>query len=143
MKVVDKFDFPSVSPGQSVYKWDEIFSAKVDRGQLGKPGPAVVLEEGKDFDKREDVKPFLSMIRNTAAKHHLLCKAVLVQVKGKPNTVYVQVAPMTDAEAAEADAKIEKQKADGKKKRLEKKANEVTTPSAPHPEPVPSPTQAA
>lgn len=129
MEVVKKFEFPASTFGQSTHDWKAILSAEVAPDQLGKPGKAVKLVEGEDFDSKPE--QFCSMIRNQAAKKHLKAKASIVRTEGKPTNIFVQVCKMTDEEAADADAKIEAQKEKGKERRLAKKAGGESTAEAP------------
>lgn len=119
METVKKFEFPASTFGQSTHDWKAILSAEVAPDQLGKPGKAVKLVEGEDFDSKPE--QFCSMIRNQAAKRHLKAKASIVRTEGKPVSIFVQVCKMNDEEAADADAKIEAQKEKGKERRLAKK----------------------
>jgi hypothetical protein len=120
MKTIKKFEFPVSSFGQSTHDWDAILAAKVARESLGKPGPAVEVVEGADF--KTDVDQFVGTIRNQAAKRHLKVKVSKVATDGKPTSLYVQVADMTDEEAAASDARIESAKERGNQRRLAKKA---------------------
>lgn len=122
MKSVKKFEFPASTFGQSTHNWDAILGAKVERDALGKPGPAVMLTQGEDFDNETEPNQFVSMIRNQAAKRHLKAKSSVVKAEGKPTAIYVQVCDMTDEEIANADARFESAKERGKQRRLEKKA---------------------
>lgn len=132
MKQIQKFEFPTTSFGESKHDWDAILGAKVAPDQLGKPGPAVELVEGKDFEGKPT--QMVSMIRNQAAKRHLKAKASIVSKgEGKPTSIYVQVCDMNDEEIANADARFENAKERGKQRRLAKKeqANTETATEAP------------
>lgn len=120
MKTVKKFEFAPSTFGQSTHDWPAILAAKVDRANLGKPGPAVELVAGIDFDNEPD--QFIGTIRNQAAKRHLKSKCSKVALEGKPVSIYVQVADMTDEEAADSDARFESAKEKGKERNAAKKA---------------------
>lgn len=122
MKVLKKVEFPTTSFGKSTHDWPAILGAKVDRAALGKPGPAVALTEGDDFTGDPD--NFVSTIRSRGAERHLKTKCAVIKEEGKPTLIYVQVADMTDEEAANADATIERQEA-ASKARVEKKRAEA------------------
>ena len=116
MKVVKKFEFAPSTFGQSTHDWDAILAAKVEPSELGKPGAAVCLVEGEDFEGKP--QQMVSMVRNQAAKRHLKAKCSIVPGKkeGDKAHIYVQVCDMTDEEAASADARFDNAKERGKQR---------------------------
>lgn len=123
MKTLKKFEFPVASSkfGESTYPWDEILDGSIRQ-----------LTQGEDFPITTKPSNFRFSIVESAKKRH---KTVQVHIgKEEPIVVTVKASPMTDEQAAEADAAIEAKKAADKASRDKKKAEKATT-SAPSVEP--------
>lgn len=113
MKTLKKFEFPTTtSAAVSKYDWDKLFD-----------GGIYQMEQGTDFTS--DPLNFTTIARNQAQVMHKNLQIHRSKAEeGKPVIVTLQATPMTDEQAAEADAKVEARKATEKARRA--KAKEAT-----------------
>jgi hypothetical protein len=118
MKAIKKFEFPTSTGGaaQSKYDWNKLFD-----------GGIYQLTHGEDVTS--DPHNFRMLLQKQAEASH---KNVKVHIsKDTPAIITLQASPMTDEEAAEADARVANRKDAEKARRLKKaeaKKASATTP---------------
>ena len=110
-KKVNKFEFTEAHATQSKYDWDQLFD-----------GNTYELVHGVHFTS--DPQNFRMMAQNQGDRKHVNVQTQLIRGKaeGETDKVYIKGTPMTDTEAAEADARIEAKKDAEKARRADKKA---------------------